>query len=176
MFTDVKRFIDGCLIYDLFILLSSVFPEARPLCPPVQVDPSRYPEVGALYQHQAEAHWIRLTTLIWVTVVEVRCSIYENSTSAWQICFKQCRVTRLRRFHLCMAYGHLVFQRAILPLPVERRIQVRVTRHKCRCRHVTLCRCLRIHPLSLLVLAIAHRRSLRQLLGLWPPKGKVLLF
>ena len=38
------------------LLLSSVFPEARPLCPPVQVDPSRYPEVGALYQHQAEAH------------------------------------------------------------------------------------------------------------------------
>lgn len=51
-------------LFLICLFFSSVFPEARRLCPPVQVDPSRYPEVGALYQHQAEAHSIRLTTLI----------------------------------------------------------------------------------------------------------------
>ena len=54
-FTVIKRFIDGCL-FMICLLLSSVLPEARPLCPPVQVDPFRYPEVGPLYHHQAEAH------------------------------------------------------------------------------------------------------------------------
>ena len=54
-FTVIKRLIDGCL-FMICLLLSSVFPEARPLCPPVQVDPFRYPEVGPLYHHQAESH------------------------------------------------------------------------------------------------------------------------